>query len=986
MEHQEKPQLETARSATPPPQKRKHCEYHDPDYYNNVSSPVRQHLLTPPITAPAEKYVKLEEGTLGTGSNARTDSTDRPNRMADICEIVRREFQKELILKEQQLAEIDARLLKARQMLDKLRYEVVSEYYRKQEVSLTAGDVLKVRGDDTLFSNERAGPQRPLHPAIKKIVGKRPIPDLAVPERTAAVLAKETIRLRNPAHRRAERRRQQKIRKQGIVIDHSQNGQQQVFPAQLHIKSELNDDQPCTSKQALERQRSLDVLETGVTPALNACRLNNKQKFSFIVGNTSKYIGADLGIDDTKVEGEQILAYKWLVYVQGKNLPEPVDAYLKKVRFQLHHSYRPNDIVDVHTPPFQLSRRGWGEFPIRIQLYFQENLQQKPVQLMHTIVLDKTRCGLHTMGAETTVEVWLRAAHTPGTSNMITNPEAPLLTDQENCKPRTISITHNKEELDDNLFACLSKADLSGDIEKIEPTVVVSEPLTCKLKLASPQNDTPKISFNGATSQVSRPSVVFLPVNGSADEYSNSNNAESKERKPNKHLQFYNNGHGMNKKPLKNVFQKAGKLYIIDPLQSKLKQAQRQQQSLLKPKPSLLKPSSSPPPPPQQLSKHWQTLQSIRNDHGYANMAHMSVESIHEISSGPFKTSRVEGQEGGPNKSLRLQQLFLALPFESMRSAVEFLMRRLPLVSNYNEFAFVSPTLESFQKQSVLRQRCFEYLRARLILNCMRQHIRLKQSHATMHEKYWSIREIVNFARVHGYTPALKQFAMKTSEQKEREHQLSQRVQQQLKEEPEQHVLPFASLTSNVRITNWLTQQSKRWLHHASKLSEAQEPIDVVGDEEEAKPCKLQKLPPSSTCNSNNRQLLYLPPPDNLENAAQLVHDMCRDVGITLETEQSVPGVAQPLALTLLAHVLQVFVEKLVRRSVASKLQKQHQLQMQQQCNTMSAQKAVLPLMTVANVETTLLPHDIGRVISQCADFDFLGNSNLGVTHVDLQS
>lgn len=169
------------------------------------------------------------------------------------------------------------------------------------------------------------------------------------------------------------------------------------------------------------------------------------------------------------------------------------------MRFQLHHSYRPNDIVDVHSPPFQLTRRGWGEFPMRIQLYFQEHLQQKPVQLMHNIVLDKTMCGLHTMGGETTVEVWLRsdANATPEITTTTLTPSVTIkrepstttpapntyLLPMDTAKPRTISITQNKEELDDNLFACINKIELSDDIEQIEPTVLVSEPL----KLSSPK-------------------------------------------------------------------------------------------------------------------------------------------------------------------------------------------------------------------------------------------------------------------------------------------------------------------------------------------------------------------------------------------------------------------------------------------------------------------------------------------------------------------
>lgn len=80
---------------------------------------------------------------------------------------------------------------------------------------------------------------------------------------------------------------------------------------------------------------------------------------------------------------------------------------LSKVRFFLHPSYQPNDVVDVCSPPFQLSRRGWGEFPVRLQLYFDSRAQQKPLQIIHTLVLDRKHTGLQTLGAETVVEMWL---------------------------------------------------------------------------------------------------------------------------------------------------------------------------------------------------------------------------------------------------------------------------------------------------------------------------------------------------------------------------------------------------------------------------------------------------------------------------------------------------------------------------------------------------------------------------------------------------
>lgn len=311
--------------STTTPKKRRHSEYHDPDYRFGYESP-------PTATAGEEKKrIKLEQeypqnndnknqGNEPSNTPQITFTVDSVAKLKRFEEIVRAEFQRELSTKEQQLNEIDARLYQARQLLDKLRYHVVSEYYKKQQVPLTAADVAKVRSSDTLFGEgpERNGAQLPLHPAIKKIVGKRPVPlQLNLPERTAATLAKETIRLRNPANRRAERRRQRKIRDQGIVTDHTQEQKREVDAAS-------HEEHPCSSKQAYQNQTELGSPSVST---LNASRLNNKNKFHFVVGNTSKYLGGG----DLDTRNGQSLVYKWLVYVHGKNLPQPLESYIKKV-------------------------------------------------------------------------------------------------------------------------------------------------------------------------------------------------------------------------------------------------------------------------------------------------------------------------------------------------------------------------------------------------------------------------------------------------------------------------------------------------------------------------------------------------------------------------------------------------------------------------------------------------------------------------------
>ncbi len=117
-----------------------------------------------------------------------------------------------------------------------------------------------------------------------------------------------------------------------------------------------------------------------------------------IVGNTSQYI------DPTLRSGEDDSTHKWMVYVRGPSEEADISHFVKTVRFFLHPSYHPNDIVLVSKPPFHLTRLGWGEFPVRVQLEFVDR-RNKPVDIIHNLVLDRTHTGLQTLGAETVVNL-----------------------------------------------------------------------------------------------------------------------------------------------------------------------------------------------------------------------------------------------------------------------------------------------------------------------------------------------------------------------------------------------------------------------------------------------------------------------------------------------------------------------------------------------------------------------------------------------------
>ena len=123
-----------------------------------------------------------------------------------------------------------------------------------------------------------------------------------------------------------------------------------------------------------------------------------KYKQRIIIGNVSKWIAPD--------QRDDASSHKWMMYMRGdKELPD-MSHMVEKVRFELHPSYQPHHIIEITESPYQLTRRGWGEFGVKVSLFWRNELD-KMVTVVHNLKLDKTHTGLQTLGAETLVDVWL---------------------------------------------------------------------------------------------------------------------------------------------------------------------------------------------------------------------------------------------------------------------------------------------------------------------------------------------------------------------------------------------------------------------------------------------------------------------------------------------------------------------------------------------------------------------------------------------------
>ncbi|OAQ31376.1 hypothetical protein K457DRAFT_154374 [Linnemannia elongata AG-77] len=144
-----------------------------------------------------------------------------------------------------------------------------------------------------------------------------------------------------------------------------------------------------------------NAIQGGVPAPLDTVGSRFYVKRRVVVGNVSKYLPEEKR--DPRLKD---FPYKWMIYVDGTPKPEDITAYIAKVEFHLHESYKPNHVVTVSEAPFHLSRYAWGETQIKVRLFFHDE-RNKPVEVYHRLALDPTHCGRQVHGRERHVDLEL---------------------------------------------------------------------------------------------------------------------------------------------------------------------------------------------------------------------------------------------------------------------------------------------------------------------------------------------------------------------------------------------------------------------------------------------------------------------------------------------------------------------------------------------------------------------------------------------------
>uniref|UniRef100_A0A8C4P2A9 YEATS domain-containing protein 2 n=1 Tax=Dromaius novaehollandiae TaxID=8790 RepID=A0A8C4P2A9_DRONO len=353
----------------------------------------------------AEKDPDYEEITV-THPNKRHKAAEQSARdvaVQKIETIIKEQFAVEMKNKEHEIEVIDQRLIEARRMMDKLRACIVANYYASAGL-LKAGE--GTRSCDATILN---------HPSIKKF--------LESPSRSSSP-ANQGSDTPSANHSESDSLSQHN----DFLLD-KDNGN---LDADERLTNNLD------QRQSRNTGRDSSGVSSSQKPGQRNAGLSNDEtsrlyvKKTIVVGNVSKYIPPD------KREENDQSTHKWMVYVRGSRREPSINHFVKKVWFFLHPSYKPNDLVEVREPPFHLTRRGWGEFPVRVQIHFKDS-QNKRIDIIHNLKLDRTYTGLQTLGAETVVDVELHR-HSLGEEYLFCQSSESDLSDVPTSLPLPLSI------------------------------------------------------------------------------------------------------------------------------------------------------------------------------------------------------------------------------------------------------------------------------------------------------------------------------------------------------------------------------------------------------------------------------------------------------------------------------------------------------------------------------------------------------------------
>ncbi|XP_014277600.1 uncharacterized protein [Halyomorpha halys] len=343
-----------------------------------------------------------------------------------LSKVLQKEIQQEINLRKDDLELIERNIFLVRQKLTQLKQVLSSEYYRQKSV--------------------KGCLQYPPHPAVKDtFIGKCP----AGSENYSSITSTSNEEKSVESHAIVKKEFEPA---QGVSNDDG------VIAPSAEIKKLLEHDKlPCYIPP--------NVTDDNVVKPTEPRGIDSKIEIRIIVGNVSKWLAPLESSDAT---------HKWTVYAKLAQNDLDISLFVKKVVFFLHKSYRPNDIIEIKYPPFKLTRRGWGEFPLKAQFHF-KSPDNPPIDLMHHLKLDHIHTGFETFGAETSLTVWVHPPAGNGIPKGTSKPTEEISIKTENVTNiNEYQIVNKPNSNEQNIFGnsdAISDISLNATIDSFEKDI-----------------------------------------------------------------------------------------------------------------------------------------------------------------------------------------------------------------------------------------------------------------------------------------------------------------------------------------------------------------------------------------------------------------------------------------------------------------------------------------------------------------------------------
>ncbi|XP_050358744.1 uncharacterized protein LOC126779038 [Nymphalis io] len=835
-------------------------EYHDPDYPETLTN-IKEEA---PILSEEEKIVKIKQ-------------------------IIHREFKNELNIRENEVTLIDQRMTTARRYLHQVRYSLVNNYYRDQKLQLSGSQIedevaaqTEPRARSEVSSILRES-QRRLHPSVRKLVGKQTV-DL-----------EEIFRSREPRNK-ARKDYSAMVQTKNITI--SADSTISLRPS----IEKMEEEEPCSSRPK-KIPRQIDPKVNNVVTFDEITRNKKKHRYRIIIGNTSKYAPPASRADRS--------THKWLLYVRGPPARADVSRVLRAVSVQLHHSYAPHHTVHIDKPPFQVSRRGWGEFPARVTLHFALPDRNRPATLTHTIKLDRHYTGLQTLGAETVADVWLYSTqemlefeYKADEEQMTLKPAEEIKQEEPpeaKCDPSETKVEQNDSWLD--FFS------------KDTTEVNVDEMFVKNIKTEPEDNQSNEINETEHITEVN--DDKHITANGDHDQVSNIHvkleDPPTENNKPKKRIMKY-----MDPSTRKIYYLEMDRNLDLSKVQEIIINSQGDTQtakispiktnglkhvrnkkpvSLLKPEiKNLLKRDVE-----SEKIQRRNELNHIENDHCYLATNWRAFD----------KKCNVTDEMNGVSLCDNLKTVIKK--FTCTRVIVSYLLKNIPLISEEARnpdfvqcLPFVVENDEKYWKLDFAKRRNMEWSRAKLINKMLAERFKTDPS------SVWRTKQILVYSRLHGYYPVLSENIQKEPDMETNEWSSWNDLENTRQIESNiRKLYPNASDISSLTLFD-----SEKYVDCNSSetldLCDSDEEIDVVNIDA---PVKVENVKTETEV-----ALKTLPVDKDEKLMFYYIEKICADIGIELRNENIGSGYSYSAVHKVLLTAMKCFAEELIRSSLADQL------------------------------------------------------------------